>query len=141
MARPTIRTPEAREKFLAALAEGSIANAAGAGRGAMYIWRREDPEFAAEWDEAVEEGTDKLEDEARRRAMNGSDAVLMFLLKARRPLQYKDRAVHEHVGAAGGAVQIENVGNPREELLNRINTIIARQKEFEALDNKGEGLQ
>ena len=32
----------------------------------------------------------------------------MFLLKARRPAQYKDRAVHEHTGAAGGAVQFES---------------------------------
>src|SRR5829696_6157972 len=108
MARPTIRTDEVRTKFLEALSEGmSIANAAGAagtGRGAMYVWRREDPEFASDWDEAVEVGTDKLEDEARRRAMNGSDAVLMFLLKARRPAQYKDKSVHEHVGSAGGPV-------------------------------------
>jgi len=144
MARPTIRTDEVRTKFLEALSEGmSIANAAGAagaGRGAMYIWRREDPLFAADWDEAVEVGTDLLEDEARRRAMNGSDQVLMFLLKARRPQQYKDRAMHEHVGAAGGAVQIENVGSAREELLAKINAIVARQKEFEEVDRQ-RGLQ
>src|SRR5215213_5022124 len=139
MARQTIRTDEVRAKFLAALAEGmSIANAAGAagtGRGAMYVWRKDDPLFAADWDEAVEVGTDLLEDEARRRAMAGSDQLIMFMLKARRPAQYKDRAVHEHVGAAGGAVQFE-VAGAREELLRRINEVVARQEHFAAMDSK-----
>jgi len=145
MARQSIRTEENREKFLAALREGfSIANAAGAagaGRGAMYVWRKEDPEFAADWDDAIEVGTDKLEDEARRRAMNGSDAVLMFLLKARRPQQYKDRAMHEHVGAAGGPVQIESAAGAREEFLRRINEVVSRQKAFEEFDLKQQGFQ
>ncbi len=67
-------------------------------RGAMYLWRREDPDFAEAWDEALEEGTDLLEDEARRRAMAGSDHLLMFILKSRRPAQYRERSVHEHTG-------------------------------------------
>jgi len=70
----------------------------------MYLWRREDPDFAEAWDEALEEGTDLLEDEARRRAMAGSDHLLMFILKSRRPAQYRERSVHEHTGPAGGPV-------------------------------------
>jgi hypothetical protein len=138
MAMPTIRSDEAREKFLAALRTGlSIANAAqaaGFGRGAAYVWRKEDPLFAADWDEAIEFGTDLLEDEARRRAMAGSDALIMFMLKARRPQQYKDRASFEHTGPSGGAVQIEDIGNPREELLRRINEIHERNRHFEELE-------
>jgi len=68
------------------------------------------PEFAEAWDEAVEEGTDNLVEEARRRAKDGiekpvgwyqgvsggtvqeySDSLLMFLIKARRP-EYRERA-------------------------------------------------
>jgi len=49
--------------------------------------------------------------------------------------QYKDRAVHEHVGAAGGAVQFE-VAGAREELLRRINEVVARQEHFAAMDSK-----
>jgi hypothetical protein len=82
------------------------AKAAGVGRSTAYLWRQEDPEFAAKWDEAVAQGIDRLEDEALRRAVEGvkrpvyrggvlvgeiteySDKLLMFLLKRRRPEVY-----------------------------------------------------
>ena len=63
----------------------SAAKAAGVGRSTAYLWRQEDPEFAAKWDEAVAMGIDRLESEARRRALKGSDKLLMFLLERRRP--------------------------------------------------------
>ena len=106
MARLSKRTPEVRARFLAALSDGlsvtAAAIAAGARRSAMYGWRAEDPLFAEAWDEAIEEGTDKLEDEARRRALNGSDQLIMFMLKARRPAKYRERSLHEHTGPARG---------------------------------------
>lgn len=108
----SIRTPANREKFLTALSEGasitSAAKACGSLRQTFYRWRSEDPAFAAEWDEAIEAGTDLLEDEARRRAVDGvekpifyqgrevgrmreySDSLLMFLLKGRRPDKFRD---------------------------------------------------
>lgn len=105
-------------------------------RRTAYDWRKEDADFAADWDDATQEGVDALLREARRRAINGteklvlykgspilvdavtgaviekdelskyldgkcasflvektySDAILMFLLKAREPLTYCDRA-------------------------------------------------
>ena len=61
------------------------ATAAGVGRSTAYLWRQEDPEFAAKWDEAVAEGIDRLESEAYRRAVAGSDKLLIFLLERRRP--------------------------------------------------------
>ena len=39
----------------------------------------------------METGTDGLEDEAVRRAKNGSDTLLIFMLKARRPEKFKER--------------------------------------------------
>lgn len=71
--------------------------------------RERDTAFAEQWDAAVEAGTDVLEDEALRRAKDGtnepvfyqgvrcglvrkySDTLLIFLLKARRPAKFSDR--------------------------------------------------
>jgi transposase-like protein len=98
----TIRTSKNREAFIGALREGySIAHAAkltGVGRQSVYEWRRDDESFANDWDSAVEVGTDSLEDEAIKRARSGSDTLLIFLLKARRPNKYKDRVATEHSG-------------------------------------------
>jgi hypothetical protein len=73
-------------------------------RSSAYLWRERDEDFRKAWDEAVEEGTDLLEDEAKRRAVEGSikpilykgrivtfvreqsDTLLIFLLKARRKM-------------------------------------------------------
>lgn len=83
--------------------------AAGISRRTVYNWREEDLVFAAAWDEAVEFGTDELEEEARRRAFAGvdepvfyqgeecgavrkySDTLLIFLLKGRKPDKYRER--------------------------------------------------
>lgn len=110
----TIRTAKRRARFLEVLSEhaivGRAARAAGASRSAFYRWRREDAAFAADWEEAVELGISALEDEALRRALEGEEApvfhggrqvgvtrkfserLLIFMLKARRPEVYGDRA-------------------------------------------------
>ena len=114
------------------LAEGwSVTRAAakaGMGRMTAYDWRERDPEFAAAWDQAIEDGTDKLEDEAHRRAFHGtdkpvyqskelvghireySDTLAIFLLKARRPDKFKDRQQHEHAG--GVIVEVQTFTRP-----------------------------
>jgi hypothetical protein len=58
----------------------------------VHSWRTHDPEFKAKWDEAIEQGTCRLEDAAVDRAIAGSDTLLMFLLKARRPEKYRRSA-------------------------------------------------
>src|SRR5512135_3384608 len=89
----TIRTPKKKKAFLAALAAGSsvgaACHAAAMCRSVAYAWRDDNADFRDEWDAAIEAGTDELEDEARRRAMNGSDTLLIFMLKARRPAIYR----------------------------------------------------
>ena len=85
--------------------------------------------FAAEWEDAVESGTDLMEDEMRRRAVEGvdepkfhdgqicgyarrySDTLLIFMLKARRPEKFKDRAEVAHKGK-GGVVFNMDFGAP-----------------------------
>jgi hypothetical protein len=106
--------PKKESEFLAVLREtgGNVSRACAAielTRARAYEWRRVDPVFALAWDEAVELGTDELEEEARRRAFAGvdepvfyqgeecgavrkySDTLLIFLLKGRRPDKYRER--------------------------------------------------
>lgn len=116
--KPTRRytgfTDEKRRRFLDALGEGlSVAAACEAAittRRTAYNHRNADKAFAEAWDAALEAGTDKLEDEAKRRAHDGveepvhyqgvrvdtvrkySDTLLIFLLKGRRPEKYRERS-------------------------------------------------
>lgn len=84
--------------FLAALEEcGSVTEsckAASISRVTVYECKRNDSDFAQKWEQALEAGADKLEDEARRRAMQGvskgSDTLLMFLLKGLRPQRWRE---------------------------------------------------
>lgn len=111
---------------MAALCDGSsvtkACEAAGIPRQNVYEWRNADEDFKIAWEEALEAGADVLEDEAKRRAVDGweepvhyqgkptgsvrkySDTLLMFLLKGRRPEKFKDRL--EHTGKDGGPIDI-----------------------------------
>lgn len=103
----------ARERFLSVYAEcGNIstaAAAAGVNRSAVYKWQEHDDTFVAAMKQAESHATELLEKEAWRRARDGfaepvyqhgklvgtvqrySDALLVFLLKARAPERYRDR--------------------------------------------------
>ncbi len=95
----TVRTPEKREKFLTALREaGTVTHAceaAGIGKRTAYDWREADTDFAREWDAVIESVADDLEHEAKRRAIEGSDTLLIFLLKGQRPDKYAERTKSE----------------------------------------------
>lgn len=87
------------------------AKAAKVNRRTVYDWLNRDPKFKAIYNEALEESTDLLEDEARRRAVEGvtkptfyrgekitgggiteySDQLLIILLRSRRPEKYRER--------------------------------------------------
>ena len=100
---------------------------AGISRKTVYKERDFSETFASEWDDALEEGLDYLEEEARRRAYEGvdepvyyqgekvgtvrkySDTLTIFLLKGGRPEKYAERNKHEHTGADGGPVAIRVV--------------------------------
>lgn len=109
----TKMTPEKKAKFLAVLADcGNVtraAESAGVNRVSMYQRRTKDKRFAKQWDEAAAIGAARLEDEARRRAVEGweepvfyqgeqcatvrrySDTLLICLLKAHHPEKYAER--------------------------------------------------
>lgn len=113
------------DAFLAALADCGVltyaAEAAGVDRGTVWRRREADPDFAAQCELAIEMAADKLEQEARRRAIEGveepvyqggqligtktvySDQLLALLLKGRRKKVFADRT--ELTGANGGPVK------------------------------------
>lgn len=101
--RPTKTTPKTADKLLAELAQGYSVSAAcraqGIDRHTYYDWYNADPEFRALADEALNAGTDRLEDAALNRALLESDTLTIFLLKSRRPDIYREpKQVIEHVG-------------------------------------------
>lgn len=125
----TIRTPKTRAAFLEALKNTcNITKAcelSNLGRTSAYEWRDDEPEFAAEWQKALDVAGDLLEEEAVRRAKEGtlkpvfqggqlvghiqeySDTLMIFLLKGAKPKKYMDRLVQEVSGPAGGPIQAE----------------------------------
>ena len=91
--RRTIRTPKIRVAILDALTltrGWSVHGAyrqAGIGYQSYYDWRREDA------DAAMEAATDHLEDVARDRAIQHSDLLPNFLLRARRQHIYNQKQI------------------------------------------------
>ena len=108
----------AKDRFLYAYAEHATVLAAARvvniGRRTHYRWLESDAEYAKRFEEAEASATDALEGEARRRAIGVeepvfgslgykkgsgvvghirkySDTLLIFLLKAKRPEQFRDR--------------------------------------------------
>src|SRR5215469_3339094 len=77
-----LKLTQARQKlFLEALADtGSVTKAvavAGTSRTRVYELQKVDPAFAAAWAEAEDIAVDRLEDEARRRAVEGVPELLV----------------------------------------------------------------
>lgn len=116
------RTRANQGAFLAAYAQcchiQRAADAAGIGRRTHYDWLRDDPEYAALFEEAKELATQVLEDAAVQRAVDGwqepvfhegkivgsitkfSDRLLELCLRARRA-EYRPVQKHELTGKDG----------------------------------------
>jgi hypothetical protein len=73
------------------------ARAAGISPKTAYRWRQAYPALAPRWAAALEQGLDCLEDEAIRRAFEGSDRLLMYVLNRRRPEVYSARRANSQV--------------------------------------------
>ena len=92
----TAQTAQAKKAlFLVEFAKrGNITRAAKAAevpRRTVYEWLKRDAVFAVAYADAEQAGIDALEEEAHRRAIDGSDTLLIFLLKAARPSKYRER--------------------------------------------------
>ncbi len=138
------------QPFLEALAEGrSVADAcrfAGVSPEYIRVRRRRDSVFAADYEAAYTDGADALEDEARRRAVEGveepvfhrgevvgsvrkySDPMLMFLLKGRRP---------DRFATTRAKVEVDGGLSPDE--LEAIRRLGANPEYADALDKVAEG--
>jgi hypothetical protein len=128
--------PDWVPEFLEAFAEFGIVTAAcgaaGVSRSTAYKRRDDDEAFALAWTGVETATTERMEAEARRRAVEGwvereefesvyneetgelerhpsvivrkySDTLLMFMLKARKPDTYRERV--EHTGVGGGPIE------------------------------------
>jgi AcrR family transcriptional regulator len=129
VAREQARTVKAKTRFLREFAQsGNVlrsARAAGVGRAVVYEWKEKDEYFLELYEAAHEDAIDRLEEEARRRAVDGwnepvyqggekvgtirkfSDAMLALLLKGKRPDTFRER--HEHTGKDGGPIGVTPV--------------------------------
>src|SRR5829696_4601355 len=104
-------------EFLRATANVSAsARGVGISKQAAYKAREKDEEFREAWEDALDEATDALEAEARRRALEGvrepvfyqgkevgyiprySDTLLIFLIKGRRREVFGDKVDHTSSG-------------------------------------------
>lgn len=137
--------PSAKQAaFLAAYAEcGNISAAARAAevvRQAHYDWMATDATYPDRFQSAHENAMDLLEEEARRRAVQGtdkpvfykgeecgaireySDTLLMFLLNGGRPQKFRQNAKVEHTGPNNGpiAVALQNLSDDQLEQLAAI---------------------
>lgn len=133
------------KKFLVAFAEcGNITKAAESAeinRNTHNYWLDNVPEYRDYFDLAKESAADKLEEEARRRAVQGveevvyyqgkevgrqlrySDNLLMFMLKGERPEKFKDRT--EFTGKNGGPIQLEAMSADQRQ--SRINELLGKR--------------
>ena len=87
--------PFDKQVFLDLLQEtGSVKDAClalGCTEKSAYVAKRRDKKFSEEWDALIQDGAmDKLEAEAVRRALQGSDQLLIFMLKAGNRRRYDD---------------------------------------------------
>jgi len=107
-----------RQRFLEALDESGVVqyacDAAGMSRARMYQLRREDHDFAEEWDSAIERSVDRIEQRAINMAAHGWDepvfgrvardtdaqigtvrkydtGLMRFILQRRRPERYSEK--------------------------------------------------
>src|SRR4029077_12368554 len=81
-----------------------------------YEERNADETFAQRWEGALEDACDLLEEEARRQAMKGSDALLISMLKPYRPAKCAER----HSGQVTGTLYHTVNGKTAEERMKEV---------------------
>jgi hypothetical protein len=96
-----------QKRFLEVLAETPSVKAAcltaGVSRMTAYRYRHSDPEFAEQWQDAIDQSVDDLEAVAFKLAVEGDAGLIQFMLRCHKPEVYRDTQRHE-VGLLGGIV-------------------------------------
>lgn len=142
------RVLKAKARFLKVFAQnGNVSGScrsAKVGRRTVYDWLAADATFKRLYDEAHDDALDALEEEARRRAVDGvlepvyqggekvgtirkySDALLTLLLKGKRPDTFRER--HEVTGKNGGPLhtQTDLILKAKSTLTDKLKRLAAR---------------
>ncbi|GGF76230.1 hypothetical protein GCM10011332_32730 [Terasakiella brassicae] len=104
--------------FLKGLRKGlSVSRAAEKANGTragFYALKNRDQGFAESWEDALEEGTDILEDIAYKFAKRGDSSLIKFLLCARRSEKYRERRDVNLSGTICFAEILEQLDDPDE---------------------------
>jgi hypothetical protein len=75
----------------AGLSPGAACRKLNLSRSAAYHWRKDDPEFKEEWENAVETCLDMVESRLYKSALEGNDMLAMYTLNNRRYNQQINR--------------------------------------------------
>lgn len=115
-------------QFLAAFRDSGNVRAscfaAGIARRTAYDWRDAYPDFAAQWDAALDDAIDVLEAVAQQRAKATSDTLLIFLLKAHRPDKYRETYNVRLLIERETAALAERLGIEAPDILAEFNALI-----------------
>lgn len=68
------------------------AKAAQISRDTVYRWRKEDLQFAADWNDAIEDAVDVIEESMYQRALAGDTTLTIFFMKGNRA-RYRDKLI------------------------------------------------
>ena len=163
---PKQRRPNARvgwqKKFIANLRKTANVRqaclATPVHRRTAYRARERDADFAAQWDDALEEACDKLEEEAWNLALHGTtrpifykgkecgevvqhdSGMIKYLLGANRPAKYRENYSVEHTGPSGGPILVEDVSKlTAEERQARIDELLERRRRAGVASPVGSG--
>jgi hypothetical protein len=125
---PAKTVDEWRPLFLGALRNSANVRAAcqvaGIARATAYKSRAASQEFAAAWDEAVEDACDILEADAWTRARKQSDVLIIFLLKAHRPAKYRETYNVQITIRQEAERLATETGVPVEDIMARFNALV-----------------
>lgn len=121
------------EKLANCWSPTAAARSVGMTREMVFKHREGDAAFAKQWDDAIEQSVDTLEDQAINRAMNRSDTLMIFMLKALRPHKYGDKLnVTNNVNITVQKAREELAGVPKEQLLASLAALEAPTIDSEA---------
>lgn len=112
----------------------STAQELGVSRETLYNWRKNDATFARNWDASYGLRVDHLEDHAFQRATEGSDQLLMFLLRGGRAERYADKRSLDITQTAQIDVRVLR-SLPIEDLLERLTALREAQRGLEIEGN------
>lgn len=127
--------------FLDAFRESGIISqaimVAGVSRGQLRSALDKDPEFLEAFHDAKADAIDSLETEAVRRAKDGSDQLLMFLLKSHRPEVYREN----HKIEVSGHLEVDHRSTLMEKLATMAEALaLGSEKSSEIGSEKSSGM-